>query len=193
MVARPKQYFTPEEYIAFERQADYRSEYIDGEIYAMAGGSWEHAAIAGNIYASLHAQLRGKPCRPFNSDLRVRVTRQRYSYADAGIVCGKPQFEDSQSDTLLNPKIVFEVLSPTTEGYDRGEKAEFYRAIPTLTDLLLIAQDRCHVEHYVRQPNAQWLLTEANELEYTLDLASIGCTLALTDIYDGIELGEPLP
>ena len=192
MAAQPKVKYTPDEYLALERAAEYKSEYIDGEIFAMAGVSRQHARIQGNLYTGLDLQLGDGPCEVFTSDLRVRVNsrRTRFVYPDATVVCGEPQFEDDQVDILINPTVVFEVLSKTTAAYDRGEKAEFYRAMPSLSDYVLIAQDRVHVEHYARQADNRWELIEVNDLDGVLDIRSIGCQLPLRQVYRRVELTD---
>lgn len=192
MAAQPKFKYTPDEYLALERAAEYKSEYIDGEIFAMSGVSRQHDRIQGNVYASLYQQLSDSPCEPFTSDMRVRVTsrRTRFVYPDATVVCGEAQFEDDQVDILINPTVVFEVLSKSTAADDRGEKAEFYRAMPSLSDYVLIAQDRVHVEHYARQADNRWALTEYNDLDATLAIESIGCQLPLRQVYRRVELTD---
>jgi Uma2 family endonuclease len=187
MSSLPGPRFTPQEYLALERQADYKSEYYDGEIVAMGSASREHNVIAGNVIASLGAQLKGRPCETYPGDMRVKVSDTGlYTYPDVTVACGELQFEDAEVDTLLNPTLVVEVLSTTTEAYDRGEKSAQYRRRPSLREYLLIAQDRCRVERYVRQPDGQWLLREVSEQDGTIHLASIGCDLALADVYDRV-------
>lgn len=183
MATQPKPTLTPEEYLAFERQVEYRSEYVDGEMVAMTGTSSAHNRIAGGIYAHLYQALASGPCEPFIADMRVCVLRHRYYYPDVVVVCGEAEFEDDELDTLLNPTAVFEVLSKSTRDYDRGEKAEFYRALPSLRELVFISQDRVHVEHMVRQAEREWVLTEYSSLDDTLPLPSLGVSLRLADLY----------
>ncbi|EDN71041.1 protein of unknown function DUF820 [Beggiatoa sp. PS] len=179
---------TPEEYLAIERQAQYKSEYFEGEMFAMSGASPEHNQIAANVLAEIHTQLKKRPCRVFMSDMRVKVSPTGlYTYPDVVAFCDPPRFDDKQKDTLLNPLVIIEVLSDSTEAYDRGKKFQHYRTLDSLQEYLLIAQDKCQIEHYVRQTNNQWLLLEINELESTIDLPSIQCSLALSDIYDKVE------
>ncbi len=184
MTTVPKRLLTPEEYLAKERKAQYKSEYYDGEMFAMLGASREHNLIAGNVNGEARNQLRGRPCEVYQSDMRVKVSRTGlYTYPDVVIVCGEPRFEDAEVDTLLNPTVIFEVLSESTEGYDRGKKSEHYRRISSLREYVLIAQDRCHVERFTRQPDDRWTLWETDDLQAVLELPSVGCELNLTEIY----------
>jgi len=189
MSLQPGAYLTPKEYLALERSAEYKSEYLAGEIFAMAGTSERHNLIAGNVFAELHAQLRKRPCKVYVSDVRLKVNRTGlYTYPDVMVVCGETQFADDQQDMILNPTVIIEVLSESTEGYDRGKKFEHYRKLDSLSEYILIAQDRYHVERYVRQPDNQWLLAETDNVHDTLSLTSIACNLALADIYDKVEI-----
>jgi Uma2 family endonuclease len=194
MASLPKPRFTPEQYLELERQADYKSEYYSGQIFAMAGASEEHNLINVNVSGELRQQLRGRPCRTYASDMRVRVSPTGlYTYPDVIAVCGERHFSDDHLDTLTNPTVIVEVLSPSTELYDRGEKFAHYRRLESLTDYILVAQDKYRVEHYARQTDQQWLLTVAEGLEGTIYLRSIDCTLTLSGIYENVELapGEP--
>ncbi len=191
MSSEAKIHYTPEEYLALERQADYKSEYFAGEIFAMTGASRKHNLVAGNVLASLHAQLKGRPCEIYPSDMRVKVSPTGlYTYPDVVIICGDPAFDDDQKDTLLNPTVLVEVLSKSTASYDRGEKFEHYRKLNSLTEYLVIAQDKHHLEHYVRQPDNQWLLSETDDMQETIHLHSIECNLALLDIYDKVNIDK---
>ncbi|MCS6844015.1 MAG: Uma2 family endonuclease [Caldilineales bacterium] len=184
-----KRKLTPQEYLDTERRAETKSEYWAGQVYAMAGASERHNSIQANTLASLVTQLRGRPCKAYGSDMRVKVERMGlYTYPDAVVVCGQPVLEDSHQDTLLNPSVIFEILSPSTEAYDRGAKFEAYRKLETLTDYVLISQDEALVEHYARQPDGRWLLTDYRGLEAVLALPSIQCSLPLAEIYDKVEL-----
>ena len=192
MSTRSKPLLTPEEYLAAERAGDQKNEYYQGEVFAMVGASFQHVGIAANLLASLHGQLQGGPCRAFQSDLRVKVSRTGlYTYPDVGVVCDPPQFDDNQNDTLLNPRVIIEVLSPSTESYDRGKKFAHYRTIENLTEYLLVSQDQPRVEQYVRQPNGDWLMHEATELTETIHLPSVDCDLKLSDVYAKIEMSQP--
>jgi Uma2 family endonuclease len=179
---------TPEAYLAIERQAEYKSEYFNGEMFAMAGASPHHVLIVTNVPSELRWQLKRRPCTVYSTDLRVKVsTTGLYTYPDVTVVCGQPQFDDEHQDTLLNPTLIVEVLSQSTKDYDRGEKFEQYRTLESLKEYILIAQNRCHVEQFVRQPDNRWLLSESNQLEDIIELSSIGCHLALTEAYDKVE------
>jgi len=183
-----KRTYTPEEYLALERKAATKSEYVNGEIYAMAGASREHNLIAGNLFAELRAQLRERPCETYMSDMRVRVRPiGLYTYPDVVVVCGRPKFEDAQVDVLVNPTVIVEVLSPSTEAYDRGEKFAHYRYLESLQEYVLVAQDRMRVEHYARL-GQQWLLTAFSRPDEVLVLPSLECAVTLADIYARVEL-----
>jgi Uma2 family endonuclease len=191
MSSEVKVHYTPEEYLALERQAEYKSEYFNGEIFAMTGASRKHNLAAGNVFASLHGQLRKRPCEIYPSDMRVKVSPTGlYTYPDVVIVCGEPIFDDKQKDTLLNPTVLVEVLSKSTASYDRGEKFEHYRKLDSLAEYLVVAQNKYHVEHYVRQPDNRWLLSETDDMQKTIHLSSIECDLALADIYDKVEVDK---
>jgi Uma2 family endonuclease len=189
MSSQPKTRLTPEEYLAIERKAEYKSEYFNGEMFAMAGASERHVLIVTNVVAELRGQLRQRPCTVYSTDLRVRVSPTAlYTYPAVVVVCEQPQFADDQRDTLLNPTLIVEVLSESTKDYDRGEKFEQCRSLASLNEYVLIAQDKYHVEHFVRQPDNRWLLSETNWLEDTIHLSSIDCDLALIEVYDKVEL-----
>lgn len=182
--------YTPDQYLVLERAADYKSEYINGQIYAMAGASRAHNLIAFNVGGEIRSQLKGRSCEGYGSDMRVKVAPTGlYTYPDISVACGEIQFDDAQKDTLLNPTVLIEVLSPSTEAYDRGEKFAHYRRLPSLLEYLLIAQDRHRVEQFVRQ-GEQWLLTEFNDLQSIVQVASIGCHISLTDLYEKVLLPE---
>src|SRR5271165_4915242 len=158
--AAPKKRYTPQEYLALERQAAYKSEYLDGNIIAMAGASREHNLITGNLGRSIGNQLEHRPCETYASDMRVLVSKTGlYTYPDVSVVCGDALFLDDEKDTLLNPTVIVEVLSPTTEMYDRGKKSGHYRRLASLREYVLVAQDEVHVERYLRQGD-DWLLTD---------------------------------
>ena len=187
MSSQPTTYLTPEEYLAMERKAEYKNEYVDGEIVAMTGASRKHNLIAVNIGSELRQQLKGRPCEAYLSEMRVRVPSTRlYTYPDAVVVCGEPQFEDDYLDTLLNPTLIIEVLSESTELYDRGKKFGFYRTIESLAEYLLVAQDERRIEQFVRQVDERWLLSEHRSPEDTVELASIQCSLEVQEVYDKV-------
>jgi Uma2 family endonuclease len=186
MSSDPKPRLSVEEYLALERRAETKSEYLNGETFAMAGASREHNLATTNVISSLHSQLRGRSCEVYTSDMRIRVpATELFTYADVVVACGEPQFDDAELDTLLNPVLIVEVLSGSTEDYDRGTKFAHYRTIPSFSEYVLIAQDRVHVEHFVRQAEG-WLLTETDDLGQTVELPSIGCRLALADVYERV-------
>ena len=170
-----------------DRAAEIRSEYLDGEMIAMSGGSMWHSALQVNLIAELLAALRGSDCRPYTSDFRVRVSRRMYAYPDVSVVCGKPILGDELQDILLNPTVLFEILSPSTEKYDRGVKFQHYRTIESLRDYVLVAQDTCLVEHYTRGDGNTWTLRDHRTLEDELKIDSVGASLTLRRIYDRIE------
>jgi Uma2 family endonuclease len=179
---------SPQEYLARERAATYRSEYFDGEMFAMAGGSPQHSLIKVNVTGELRARLKGAPCTPYDSDLRVQVSATGlYTYPDASVICGPLEFEDEHRDTVLNPTVVVEVLSESTEAYDRGKKFGHYRQIPTLREYLLVSQDEPRIERFLRNDDGTWTLTEATGPEATLPLPSLGIEIALREVYDKVE------
>ncbi|HVF45425.1 MAG TPA: Uma2 family endonuclease [Pyrinomonadaceae bacterium] len=188
MSSQPKTYLTPEEYLAVERRNEYRSEYVDGEMVAMTGASRRHNLIAVNITGQLHPQLRGRPCEAYASDMRVRVPSRAYLYPDVVVVCGEPRLEDDYFDTLLNPTVLVEILSESTERYDRGRKFGFCRTIESLAEYVLVAQDEFRVEQYSKQPDGRWLLTDHRSPEAVVELASIQYTLKLSEIYEKVSL-----
>jgi Uma2 family endonuclease len=189
MSSVPKTYYTPQEYLAIERQAEFKSEYLAGEMFAMSGASRKHNLIAGNVNGEARYQLRDRPCEVYQSDMRVKVSPTGlYTYPDVVIVCGEPEFEDEHVDTLLNPTVLVEVLSESTEGYDRGKKFEHYRRLPSVREYVLIAQDRFHVEKHTRRQDGSWLLWETNDAGDTVHLESIGCRLKLSDIYAKVQI-----
>ena len=189
MSVQAKQLISVEEYLAMERESEEKHEYLDGEIYAMGGASVNHTLIVTNVVIDLGTQLRSRDCTVHSSDLRVKVSSTGlYTYPDVVVVCGEPQFDDQMKDTLTNPTLIVEVLSETTKSYDRGDKFAHYRSLPSFMEYVLIAQDTPHVEHFLRQPNKSWTLYEKDSIEDTIELASIGCTLSLADVYDKVRL-----
>jgi Uma2 family endonuclease len=192
---QPRLRYTVEEYLALERVSEERHEYLDGEIYALAGESPDHGRICTNI-GGLYAQLRDTPCEVFTKDMKVRsgpdpkflrTPKGLYSYPDLLVVCGEMKFHDEYRDVLLNPTVIIEVLSPATEAFDHGEKWVRYQTwLPSLTDYLLVSQSKPLVEHYHRQPQGGWLYSLVSGLDGSVSLASIACTLRLADVYDRI-------
>ena len=186
MASEAHRRITIEEYLALERQSETRNEYLNGEMFARTGASRRHNRIALNVATTLDRQLAGRGCEVFVSDMRVQVSADpHFTYPDV-VVCGEPRFTDGEVDTLLNPTLIVEVLSTSTERYDRGAKFESYRALPSLAEYVLIAQDRVHVEHFLRQRSGAWLLTETDVREDRVELPSIGCALALSDVYERV-------
>ncbi|HEY6331341.1 MAG TPA: Uma2 family endonuclease [Blastocatellia bacterium] len=180
--------YTPDEYLALERESDARHEYLLGQIYDMAGESLAHSQICMNLAIEVGSQLRGRDCQALSPNMKVRTSDSvLFSYPDLSVVCGQPIFHDRYRDVLLNPKIVFEVLSPSTEAYDRGEKFSRHgRYIDSLSDYLLVSQHRPVVNHYVRQPDGQWLYSEIEGLPEKLIIASIQCVVKMSAIYDRV-------
>ena len=194
MATQPKTHLTPEQYLEIERKAEFKSEYYQGEMFAMSGASYPHIGIVANAVASLHQQLRRGPCRPLSNDMRVRVTPAGlYTYPDVVVVCGEPQFLDDTFDTLLNLTVIVEVLSESTEAYDRGRKFELYRSLESLAEYVLISSQRVSAELFTRQPDGRWMLTASSRLEDSIDLQSVGCHLALADLYENVDFSPPQP
>lgn len=185
MSALPKRCFTPEEYLALEDKAEYKSQFVAGEIFAMAGAEPWHVEITGNIAGELRTLFRGKPCKAYGADMRVRVDEgELWTYPDVVALCGSPKFDSSSSPrSLLNPQVIFEVFSPSTEAFDRGDKFARYRRIDSLTDYVLVASEQMRVEHYVRQSAAVWTLTEYSQPADRIPLVGVGCELPLAEIY----------
>ena len=180
---------SPEEYLAQERALlEGRNEYVNGQVHAMTGASLAHSTITGNVGAALRAAGRGRGCRAFVNDMRVHVPATRmYTYPDVVALCGTPQLMDDRQDTLLNPSVIVEVLSPSTEAYDRGDKFAHYQRIASLQEYVLVAQDRVAVSHF-RRHDLGWLLTTLDDPAAVLELPSYGARLSLAEIYDAVEL-----
>lgn len=189
--------YTVEDYLEMERASEVRHEYLDGEVFEMSGESLSHGRICTNIVASLATQLKGKPCDVLSKDTKIqsgwlpsprRMMKGLFSYPDIIVVCGRPQFDDEYQDILINPNVIIEVLSDATEKFDRGEKFKRYRAhLSSLTDYVLVAQDQPFIDHYSRNEDGTWTLRSPVGLESTLHIASINCTVPLTDVYDRVE------
>jgi Uma2 family endonuclease len=175
--------YTPEEYLALERHAEFRSEYIDGRIIAMTGGSIAHNYIVGNIYAGLLARFARRPCHVFFADVKVRFGRgTNYTYPDVMALCGTPGHGDGHGEVLTNPALIVEVLSRSTEAYDRGEKFKRYKAIETLREYVLISQDEVRVEHFQREGDF-WSSTAFTHLDAVIELRSVACSFPMREIY----------
>lgn len=187
---QPKTHYSPEEYLVLERSAEFRSEYFNGEIIAMAGESLSHGRIKLDAATALNIRLQGKTCEAFTSDTKVRTPGiNMFGYPDVVVVCGEPLFHDTFQDVILNPKVIIEVLSPSTELYDRAEKFASYRQLESLTDYLLISQDKVRIEHYVRHGKF-WMLSEESNLANSITIDSIACTLPLSEVYARVEFPE---
>lgn len=182
MSALPR-YTSAQAYLDDERSATTRHEFIDGQVYAMAGASERHNQLASALHYTLYGQLVAGDCQVFQSDMRVQASESAYFYPDLVVVCGPAQYADARRDTLLNPAVIIEVLSPSTEDFDRGRKFWHYRALPSLSDYLLVAQTRLQVEHYTRQSTDIWMLQDFTQPQDRVVLASVGCTLALEALY----------
>jgi Uma2 family endonuclease len=193
MSTQPKPYITPEQYLEIERAAEYKSEYFDGEMVAMSGGTLNHATVIQNLNLLLGNQLRGRSCRLVSSDLRLRTNpRGPYFYPDIVVFCGKPQLADPRRDTITDATVVIEVLSPSTERYDRTFKLDQYRRLPSLTDYITISQDRVHIRQNTRRADGSWEVRETSDRDAVIELASIGCSFRVGDAYEQVEF-EPEP
>ena len=194
MSAQPRPYYTPEQYLELEQETDYKSEYLSGQIFAMAGGSPEHSAIGNNIGREMGNLLKRGPCQVFNSDLRVTVMQSGLmTYPDVTIVCGEQHRHPLDRHSIINPTVLFEVLSPTTEAYDRGEKWAHYRRLDSLQEYILVSQNKARAEQYVRQDDGSWKFTAEEGLAASLFLPSLGCSLPLSEVYDKIDFEETAP
>jgi len=182
-------HYSIEDYLAAEEIAEFKSEYYAGEIYPMAGGTINHNRIAGNVHFALKLVLKGKPFEVFIGDVKLQIPHtESFTYPDILVIKGQPDYWQNRRDTVCSAQLLVEVLSDSTKDYDRGGKFEIYRHLPDLQDYILISQDKIHVEHYVKQAPRQWLLTEYSALNDHLPIAQLGETLALSDIYDKVDL-----
>lgn len=195
MSTASKIYLSPGQYLTQERKAEFKSHYYRGEIFALAGASREHNLIVGNLVREIGNALKDRPCEVYPSDMRVKVAATGlYTYPDATVVCGDPEFEDNHFDTLTNPTVLFEVLSESTESWDRGGKFRQYRDIPSLKEYVMVTQDRASVERYIRQADGGWLLQEIESLEASVRFDSIDVTVPLSEIYRNIRFEDrPVP
>ncbi len=189
---RSQRLFTEEEYLSLEEEAVEKSEFFRGKICAMAGGTPEHGKVSVRMIVTLDNALRTKPCTVYNSDVRIKIEETGLdTYPDASVVCNKPKLHIyKNTQTVLNPTLIVEVLSPTTENYDRGDKFENYKLIPSLTDYLLVSQNCAKVEHFVRQSDGTWNCTESEGLGATVKIESLECDLPLSEIYLKVDLKE---
>jgi Uma2 family endonuclease len=193
MAANPERRYTLEEYLELDRASEERIEFWDGEVFCMSGGSEAHVEIESNLVAFLKPQLRERGCRVFPAEMRIKVpSAPPYRYADFSALCGEAKFEEIGGvDALVNPQLIVEVLSPSTEAYDRGDKFSHYKSIPTLREYLLVAQHRPHVTHLFKQDDGQWIHAEANNLEASIHLQSLDCELPLSEIYRDVSFDSP--
>jgi Uma2 family endonuclease len=188
--APPKPYLSPAEYLAIERAAETRSEYLDGEMFLRESGNRWHHLILSNLIGELGSQLKGRPGAVLLTGQRVRVLETGlYAYPDLLAVTGEARCEDECDDTLLNPSLIFEIFSPTTEAYDRGEKFYHYRKIPTLAEYVLVSQEEPRVDQFLRQGEERWRYTPTAGRESSVSLTSIGCELRLAEVYDRVLFG----
>ncbi len=187
-------HYKPEDYLDFERKAEMRHEFLDGEIYQMAGESLSHSRVCVNLSGEVRNKLKGKQCEALSPNMKVRTSSASlFAYPDLTIVCGDPLFHDKKKDVLVNPQVIFEVLSPSTENYDRTIKFQKYRmGNETLTDYILVSQDKIFVEHFTKQAGGDWIYRSYGEIGDVLEIETIGCHLDLREIYDRIEF-EVLP
>ena len=189
MSVQPRRHWTPADYLAFERSHPDKHEFVDGQIVLQAGGSRNHALIGTNVTSSLHQQLRQRPCMVYGSDMRVVIPQaRRYVYPDITVLCGAASFEDALDDSLTNPTLIIEILSPSTERYDRGKKFQAYQTLDSFQEYLLIAQDATMIEHFVRRSDKLWTFDVITDANAVITLTSIDCTLRVEDIYEKIVL-----
>ena len=194
MAALQQTYYTPEQYLEMEEKAEFKSEYVSGQIFAMAGASPRHNTISANILGEIRSRLRGGPCQPFGSDQRVTIMQTGLkTYPDVSVVCGELHLHPLDRNSLINPIVVFEVPSDSTEGRDRGEKWAHYRRLDSLEEYVLVSQTEARVELYVRQDDGSWKYTATEGLEASVFLPSLDCALPLAEVYDRIVFEEPTP
>lgn len=193
MAANPERRYTLEEYLELDRTSEERLEFWDGEVFCMSGGSEWHYEIEGNIFSFLKSHLTGRGCRVFTGNARVKVpSAPPYRYADVSALCDKAEFEEIGGvDALVNPQLIVEVLSPSTEAYDRGEKFSHYKSIPTLREYLLVAQQHPHVTHLFKDEDGKWIHEDVNDLDSSVNLRSLGCELPMSEIYGGVTFDSP--
>jgi Uma2 family endonuclease len=190
MSAHAQTPLTEEEYFALDSAAEFKNEFYDGVMYAMAGTTPTHSLITANLTAELYQALKQRACRVYVSDLRVRANRNTYTYPDIAVVCGEPRLAENNKNTLINPTILVEVLSPSTESHHRGLKFIRYRQLESLKEYVLVSQDQPRVETYVRQPSGSWLLSEFTALDSSATFDSLECKIPLADIYHQVVFPE---
>lgn len=185
-----KSLISPAEYLQRERAAEHRSEYYAGEIFAMTGGSPQHSLIKLNVGSILRDKLLDRPCTPYDSDLRILTPSGLYTYPDVSVICGSLEFADNIRDTVVNPTLIVEVLSPSTEAYDRGKKFEHYRRILSLREYVLISQDTPRVERFSRNDDGTWTLAIANQLDQAIELTSLDVKLPLAEVFRKVDFAD---
>ncbi len=184
---------TEAEYLTIERAAEFKSEFFEGEMFAMAGGTVQHSLIATNLAAEFRNRLKGSQCIPYNADLRIKIEATGlFTYPDLSVICGPVRFAPGTDDTVVNPAVLVEVLSDSTEAYDRGRKFEHYRQIPTLREYLLVSQKEPRIEQFIRQPEDRWLLTEAVGMEKQIEVPSLQTAISLAEIFANVDFA-PAP
>jgi Uma2 family endonuclease len=188
VASEPIPRLTFDQYLELERAAEFRSEFIDGQMVAKPGGTRDHAVLLGNMLYQLHSRLQGTGCEVFGCDFRIQVSRHFCTYPDVAVVCGEVALANEEKDCYTNPAVVVEVLSPSSEGYDRGEKFQRYRTLSSLRDYILVDQQRVLVEHFTRQPDNTWTLRDYQGLDDELRIESIGVSIPLQRIYAGVEI-----
>ncbi|HEY9693587.1 MAG TPA: Uma2 family endonuclease [Oculatellaceae cyanobacterium] len=188
MQVTEKRYYTPEEYLQLEEVGDYKSEYIDGEIIPMAGGSTNHNRIAGNFYAALNFALRQQNYEVFIGDVRLWIPKRRiYTYPDVMVVAGEPEYFNNRTDTILNPQVIIEVLSESTKGYDRQDKFEAYRSIDNIQEYLLIDQSRINVKQFSKTGKKRWTFSEYDQEDEAISLTTVEFKISLLDLYNKVK------
>lgn len=192
MTSLPKRYFTPKEYLTLESEAEYKSQYVAGEIFAMAGAQPAHIDIVDNLTTALRTRFRGRPCKSYSSEMRVQVEKgEMWTYPDIVALCGTPKFETSVNPPcLLNPQVVIEVLSRSTEAFDRGDKYIRYQQLESLTDYVLVSSEKMRVEHFSRREDGTWGMAEYRQPEQRLALANVEVELPLAEIYERVEFPD---
>lgn len=191
MQVTEQRYYSTEEYLALEDAADYKSEYIDGEIFPMAGGSTNHNQIAGNFYAELNFAFKKLDYRVYMSDVRLWIPKNRiYTYPDVMVVVAQPEYYNNRTDTITNPTVIIEVLSASTKGYDRSKKFEGYRSIPSFAEYLLVDQSRVYIEHFYKTDDKRWSFCEYNDSDDAIALGSVSLQISIADIYNKVQFEQ---
>jgi Uma2 family endonuclease len=177
-------YVSPADYLSMERETLHKHEYYRGEVFAMSGASIHHNDVFSNLFGYLSSKLKGKNCKPYGSDLRIHIPLNTlYTYPDISIICGKPETTDNSFDTITNPSVIIEILSPSTKSYDRGDKFNLYRQIPTLQEYILIDSETVSVEHFVKTDVHEWMLTELKSITDTFMIKTVAIPVALEELY----------